>query len=206
MTDRQDLSRRIWEMKYRYTDPELGRSEASVDDTWLRVADALAAPEPDPSVWHDPLLDALRGFSFLPAGHILADIGTLRDVTHFNCFVMGEIPDDLAGIFSVLEETALTLQQGGATMSTLCCYHPDIESVIDTKRDPCRLRMFNVSVLVTDASMVMTRTGHSSLARQTIGRSARQSMDSRQVYPVATRRNRRAELEGYIIDIGFHAR
>ena len=41
----------------------------------------------------------------------------------------------------------------GAMMATLRCDHPDIEAFVDAKRDPARLRMFNISVLVTDAFM-----------------------------------------------------
>ncbi len=41
----------------------------------------------------------------------------------------------------------------GAMMATLRCDHPDIEAFVDAKRDPRRLRMFNVSVLVTEAFM-----------------------------------------------------
>ena len=44
MTDKQDISRRISEMKHRYTEPESGRTEVLVDDTLLRVANALVAP------------------------------------------------------------------------------------------------------------------------------------------------------------------
>jgi ribonucleoside-diphosphate reductase alpha chain len=41
----------------------------------------------------------------------------------------------------------------GAMMATMRCDHPDIEAFIDAKRDPAKLRMFNLSVLVTDAFM-----------------------------------------------------
>ncbi|GAA0579719.1 LAGLIDADG family homing endonuclease [Caenispirillum bisanense] len=45
----------------------------------------------------------------------------------------------------------------GAMMATLRCDHPDIEDFVDAKRDPARLRMFNLSVLVTDAFMTAVR-------------------------------------------------
>ncbi|SEH63445.1 adenosylcobalamin-dependent ribonucleoside-diphosphate reductase [Paracoccus alkenifer] len=41
----------------------------------------------------------------------------------------------------------------GAMMATMRCDHPDIESFIEAKQDAARLRMFNLSVLVTDAFM-----------------------------------------------------
>jgi ribonucleoside-diphosphate reductase alpha chain len=41
----------------------------------------------------------------------------------------------------------------GAMMGTLACDHPDIEAFVDAKADPDKLRMFNLSVLVTDAFM-----------------------------------------------------
>ena len=55
----------------------------------------------------------MADFAFLPAGRILAGAGTGRDVTLFNCFVMGRIEDDLGSIFENVKEAALTMQQGG---------------------------------------------------------------------------------------------
>jgi ribonucleoside-diphosphate reductase alpha chain len=79
------------------------------------VAAALAEAEPEPlrPRLRERFLAALQDFRFIPAGRILAGAGAGRNVTLFNCFVMGEIPDDLPGIFAQLREAALTMQQGG---------------------------------------------------------------------------------------------
>ncbi len=70
------------------------------------------APE-NRAKWADAFYRILEGYKYLPAGRILAGAGTDRQVTLFNCFVMGVIPDSLDGIFSQLREAALTMQQGG---------------------------------------------------------------------------------------------
>jgi ribonucleoside-diphosphate reductase alpha chain len=108
------FAREIWSEKYRFVPPE-GGGDATVEETWARVAAAVAEAEPSErrEAFRLEALDALADFRFLPAGRILAGAGTGRSVTLFNCFVMGEIPDDLGGIFEHLREAAVTLQQGG---------------------------------------------------------------------------------------------
>ena len=195
------IAEQIWDMKYRLKQADGSPIDQSVEDTWRRIARALAEVEKDTSAWEDRFYAALEDFRYLPAGRIVAGAGTGRSVTLFNCFVMGTVPDSMAGIFEALKEAALTMQQGGgigydfstirpkgaavsgvaadasgslsfmdvwdamcrtimsagsrrgAMMATLRCDHPDIEDFIAAKSDPARLRMFNVSVLVTDPFM-----------------------------------------------------
>jgi ribonucleoside-diphosphate reductase alpha chain len=110
-----DISRQIWDMKYRLKAPDGTPVDADVPATWARVALALAQAEKpeDRRTYALDFAQALAGHRFLPAGRIIAGAGTDRSVTLFNCFVMGTIADSMDGIFSGLREAALTLQQGG---------------------------------------------------------------------------------------------
>src|ERR1700759_1432302 len=110
-----DISRQIWDMKYRLKQPDGTPVDADVASTWARVALAAARAEA-PEKQRETALGfagALAGHKFLPAGRILAGAGAERNVTLFNCFVMGRIADSMDGIFSAVREAALTLQQGG---------------------------------------------------------------------------------------------
>ncbi len=107
------ISRQIWADKYRLKAADGTPVDLTIEDTWRRVAHALAAVEAHPALWEEQFYTALENFKFLPAGRIISGAGTDRRVTLFNCFVMGDIADDLGSIFSNLREAALTMQQGG---------------------------------------------------------------------------------------------
>jgi ribonucleoside-diphosphate reductase alpha chain len=107
------IAQQIWDMKYRFKDADGTPLDATVADSWARVAHALAAPELEPHIWAPKFEAALADYRFLPAGRILAGAGTGRSVTLHNCFVMGTIGDDMGEIFAHLREAALTMQQGG---------------------------------------------------------------------------------------------
>ncbi|WP_342629485.1 adenosylcobalamin-dependent ribonucleoside-diphosphate reductase [Nguyenibacter vanlangensis] len=110
--DPAEISDYVWRAKYRLVDA--GRSEAGIADSWRRVARAIAAAEPSGApLWEARFFDLLQDRSFLPGGRIQAGAGTARNVTLFNCFVMGEIEDSIPGIFRALEEAAVTMQAGG---------------------------------------------------------------------------------------------
>jgi len=108
-----DISGFIWNQKYRYR-KKSKIIDVDISATRRRVAHALAATEPaDPAVWEQMFYNALEDFRFLPGGRILAGAGTDKEVTLYNCFVMGRIEDSLDGIFDALKEGALTMQYGG---------------------------------------------------------------------------------------------
>ncbi|MDX2306933.1 MAG: adenosylcobalamin-dependent ribonucleoside-diphosphate reductase [Hyphomicrobium sp.] len=116
------IAQEIWEQKYRLKPPPGGDQRAasidlSLDDTFRRVAGSVAKVEKGgkrvQARWADRFQAAMSDFSFLPAGRILAGAGSGREVTLFNCFVMGRIADDLGAIFENVKEAALTMQQGG---------------------------------------------------------------------------------------------
>ena len=195
------IAEAIWDMKYRLKEADGTPIDSDVEDTWRRIAKALASVEKQPAKWEDKFYQALEDFKYLPAGRIIAGAGTGRSVTLFNCFVMGTIEDNMGGIFDGLRQAALTMQQGGgigydfstirprgaqvkgvaadasgplsfmdvwdamcrtimsagsrrgAMMATMRCDHPDVEDFIVAKQDATRLRMFNLSVLITDPFM-----------------------------------------------------
>ena len=109
------VSEHIWENKYRLKAADGSPIDATLDDTWRRVARVAAEPEAkaERTQWEERFFAAMQELVFLPAGRIIAGAGTSRNVTLFNCFVMGRIEDNLPSIFDNVKEAALTMQRGG---------------------------------------------------------------------------------------------
>lgn len=109
------IADQIWDQKYRFKEFDGTPIDLTVEDTWRRIAKALAAPEKpeDQSYYEHQFYEALEDFKFLPAGRIISGAGTGRSVTLQNCYGMGTIPDSMNGIFDALKDAALTMQQGG---------------------------------------------------------------------------------------------
>jgi ribonucleoside-diphosphate reductase alpha chain len=104
----------VWESRYRYAPPTDAVPERSLEETWDRVAGALAAVEPKRrDAWRRAFRVALDGFKFLPGGRILAGAGAAGSVTLANCFVGETLDGSTDGTFERLKEAALTMQWGG---------------------------------------------------------------------------------------------
>lgn len=111
--DTTTVSHDFWQRKYQLVGFDGVPIDTSISETWRRVATALAQPETEPEFWATQFYDIMDDFKFIPAGRILSGAGAGRQMTLFNCYVMGAIDDSMGGIFSALREAALTLREGG---------------------------------------------------------------------------------------------
>jgi ribonucleoside-diphosphate reductase alpha chain len=122
----QEASLDIWGKKYRLTTKEGAPVDRSMDDTYKRVARALADVE-KPDVreqWNERFLWALRKGA-IPAGRITSNAGALEHkpaTSTINCTVSGLIHDSMDDILQKVHEAGLTLKAGcgiGYEFSTL---------------------------------------------------------------------------------------
>ncbi len=122
----QEASQDIWDKKYRLKAKDGTVIDATVDETWQRVARALAEVEA-PEVrehWMERFLWALRRGA-IPAGRITSNAGALEHkpaTSTINCTVSGTIRDSMNDILGKVHEAGLTLKAGcgiGYEFSTL---------------------------------------------------------------------------------------
>src|ERR1700743_49637 len=122
----QDASLDIWDKKYRLTAKDGTPVDKSMDDTYKRVARALADVESDDvrEHWYERFLWALRRGA-IPAGRVTSNAGALEHkpaTSTINCTVSGTIEDSMDGILEKVHEAGLTLKAGcgiGYEFSTL---------------------------------------------------------------------------------------
>ena len=123
----QPASQDIWDKKYRLKTRHGEPVDATVDDTYKRVARALAQVETTQALkdsWYEKFLWALR-HGAIPAGRITSNAGAQAHkpkTSTINCTVSGTITDSMDGILEKVHEAGLTLKAGcgiGYEFSTL---------------------------------------------------------------------------------------
>ena len=122
----QEASYDIWDKKYRLIAKDGSPVDRSMDDTYKRVARALADVE-SPELreqWYESFLWALR-HGAIPAGRVTSNAGALEHkpaTSTINCTVSGTIRDSMDDILMKVHEAGLTLKAGcgiGYEFSTL---------------------------------------------------------------------------------------
>ncbi|MCO4208748.1 adenosylcobalamin-dependent ribonucleoside-diphosphate reductase [Aeromonas hydrophila] len=120
----QDTSFEIWDSKYRLKSKDGVPIDGTIDETYQRVALAMAGQESQPDVWYEPFLWALRNGA-IPAGRITSNAGAFEHkpaTSTINCTVSGTIEDSMDDILGKVHEAGLTLKAGcgiGYDFSTL---------------------------------------------------------------------------------------
>jgi ribonucleoside-diphosphate reductase alpha chain len=123
----QPVSLDIWDKKYRLKTKQGEAIDKDIDDTYQRVARALAdaeGTEEKRAYWYDKFVWALRRGA-IPAGRITSNAGALEHkpaTSTINCTVSGTVEDSMDGILEKVHEAGLTLKAGcgiGYEFSTL---------------------------------------------------------------------------------------
>jgi len=122
----QEASLDIWDKKYRLTAKDGTPIDRTMDDTYRRVAVALAEVESPEAreQWFERFFWALRKGA-IPAGRITSNAGALEHkpaTSTINCTVSGTIIDSMDDILGKVHEAGLTLKAGcgiGYEFSTL---------------------------------------------------------------------------------------
>jgi ribonucleoside-diphosphate reductase alpha chain len=123
----QPVSLDIWDKKYRLKTKTGEHVDLDMDDSYSRVARALADVETSDekkAEWHEKFLWALRRGA-IPAGRITSNAGALEHkpaTSTINCTVSGVVEDSMDNILAKVHEAGLTLKAGcgiGYEFSTL---------------------------------------------------------------------------------------
>jgi ribonucleoside-diphosphate reductase alpha chain len=122
----QPASVDIWETKYRLSAKDGTPLDKTIDETYMRIARALADVETESKREHyfEAFLWALRSGA-IPAGRIMSNAGAQEHkpaTSTINCTVSGTVGDSMDNILNKVHEAGLTLKAGcgiGYEFSTL---------------------------------------------------------------------------------------
>src|SRR4051812_4648401 len=122
----QEASLDIWDKKYRLSAKDGTPVDKTMDDTYKRVARALADVEHENlrDAWYEKFVWALRRGA-IPAGRVTSNAGAPEHkpaTSTINCTVSGTIGDSMDDILNKVHEAGLTLKAGcgiGYEFSTL---------------------------------------------------------------------------------------
>jgi len=123
----QPASLDIWDKKYRLKSKDGDNVDQTIEDTYERVARALADVEETPELkekWYNEFVWALQNGA-IPAGRITSNAGAQEHkpaTSTINCTVSGTVEDSMNGILEKVHEAGLTLRAGcgiGYEFSTL---------------------------------------------------------------------------------------
>ncbi|HEY8158944.1 MAG TPA: adenosylcobalamin-dependent ribonucleoside-diphosphate reductase [Methylobacter sp.] len=123
----QDASMDIWDTKYRLKTKDGVAIDGSIDETYQRVAKAIAEVEKGKTKQEQCYKDFLWALrqGVIPAGRITSNAGALEHkpaTSTINCTVSGTIADSMDDILGKVHEAGLTLKAGcgiGYEFSTL---------------------------------------------------------------------------------------
>jgi ribonucleoside-diphosphate reductase alpha chain len=157
LQDSTSISQDNWKERFR------SASDASVEETWRRVAVAVANAEASPFIsrrWTKVFYQAMGGSKFLPGDRILAGAGASPDAILFDCFINRRLPADASSILMNLQGAAWTMRRGARIAQDFSAIPPKGRAILDGgARASGPLAIMNVwraiaTIVETDASFI----------------------------------------------------
>ncbi|QQG44364.1 MAG: adenosylcobalamin-dependent ribonucleoside-diphosphate reductase [Candidatus Roizmanbacteria bacterium] len=122
----QGVSEKVFLDRYALKDSLGNPIEKSPEETWHRVAKAVAKLEKKEvqKKWEKDFYKAMQDFKYIPGGRILAGAGTGYSVTYYNCFVIPSPKDARGGILDTLKQMVEVMAHGGGVGINISSLRP----------------------------------------------------------------------------------
>ncbi len=145
------VSEKVFLDRYSLKDKAGKPLEKTPDETWKRVAKAVAITEKSNKRkrWEKEFFWAMKDFKYVPGGRILAGAGTGYSVTFYNCFVIPSPKDSRGGILETLKQMVEIMARGGGVGINLSSLRPKgsrVKKVNGFSSGPCNwAELFSVA-------------------------------------------------------------